>query len=103
MSGAPARAPLPAPDLTLLAALYVLEASAWLAVVASYGSGARALLAFPTGIVFLVACLATLAAFVIIVRRYRARPARRAASASPSPSISCPCSSSWPSARRPSG
>ena len=73
MSGAPARAPLPAPDLKLLAALYVLEASAWLAVVASYGSGARALLAFPTGVVFLVACLATLAASVIIVRRYRAR------------------------------
>ena len=48
MSGAATRAPLPAPDLTLLAALYGLEASAWLAVVASYGSGARALLAFPT-------------------------------------------------------
>ena len=73
MSGAAARAPLPTPDLTLLAALYVLEASAWLAVVASYGSGARALLVFPTGVVFLVACLATLAASVIIVRRYRAR------------------------------
>jgi len=77
MSGAPARAPLPAPDLTLLAALYVLEASAWLAVVASYGSGARALLAFPTGIIFLVACVATLAAFVIIVRRYRTPGAPR--------------------------
>ena len=76
MSGAPARMPRPAPDLKLLTALYVLEASAWLAVVASYGSGARALLALspgPTGIVLLVACLAALAAAVIIVRSYRAR------------------------------
>jgi hypothetical protein len=37
MSGAAARVTLPAPDLKLLAALYVLEASAWLALVASYG------------------------------------------------------------------
>lgn len=77
MSGAPTRALLPAPDLMLLAALYLLEASAWLAVVASYGSGARALLAFPTGIVFLAACLAALAAFAVIVRSYRSPGAPR--------------------------
>jgi len=80
MSVAAARAPLPTPDLKLLAALYVLEASAWLAVVASYGSGARALLGSssgPNGVIFLVACLATLAAAIVIVRRYRAPGAPR--------------------------
>ena len=77
MSGIPPRTPPPAPDLKLLAALYALEASAWLAVVASYGSGARTLLTFPSGAVFLVASLAALAAFVVIVRRYRAPGARR--------------------------
>jgi hypothetical protein len=102
MSGAPARAPLPAPDLMLLAALYVLEASAWLAVVASMvralgpswpsrpasSSSPRAWLRSPP---------------LPSSSGATGRPARRAASASRSPSISCPCSSSWPSARRPSG
>ena len=80
MSGTPARATGPAPDLKLLAALYALEASVWLAVVASYGSGARVLLALPprlSSLVFLGAGLAALAALVIVVRRYRAPGAPR--------------------------
>jgi len=81
MSGPPAPGALPAPDLKLLGALYGLEISAWLAVIASYTSGARGRLTFPpapTSIVFLVASLAALAAFVVVVRRYRAPgPPRR--------------------------
>lgn len=75
MSDARARAPRPVPDLPLLASLYVLEAAAWLAVIASYKTPVRSLLTFAprasTG-VFLVACLACLAAAAVIVLRYRA-------------------------------
>jgi hypothetical protein len=80
MSDIPARAPRPAPDLPLLASLYVLEAAAWLAVIASYKTPVRSLLTFPpraSGVVFLVAGLTLLSAAAVLVRRYRAGGRRR--------------------------
>ncbi len=67
-------AALPAPDLPLLGALYVLEASVWLAIVASYKAGGTALPALPggvSGLVFLVACVVGLMTAVVIARRHR--------------------------------
>jgi hypothetical protein len=75
----------PAPDVPTLLALYLLEAGAWLAVVASYKTPARALLALPppaSAIGLLAACFAVLAAAAVVVRRARAgafRPRRRLA------------------------
>src|SRR5262245_49088898 len=67
-------AALPSPDLPLLAALHVVEASVWLAIVASYKAGGAALPALPggvSGLVFLFACVVGLLAAVVIVRRHR--------------------------------
>jgi hypothetical protein len=67
-------APVPRPDVPLLISLYVLEASALVALVASYKKGARSVLASlpsPSGVIFLVAGLALLSAAAIGVWRYR--------------------------------
>ncbi len=75
MSEAPGRPSIPGPDLPALVALYVLEASAWLAVIASYKTPLRTLLAIPpgpSGVVFLVACLVLLSAAFVIALRFRA-------------------------------
>ncbi|MGH7332561.1 MAG: hypothetical protein ACREKS_07385, partial [Candidatus Rokuibacteriota bacterium] len=67
----PARPVALAPDVPLLAALYVLEASALLLVIASHKRDARPFAALP-----LVAGLALLLAAAVIVQRYRTRAGR---------------------------
>src|SRR5262245_15726812 len=71
------RASLPSPDLPLLGALYVLEAAAWLAIVASFRAGVSPLAAAlgdASGAVFVLACLVgALAAGAIVWRHRRTR------------------------------
>jgi len=72
----PARPSALRPDVLLLVVLYVLEVSAWLAVVASYRKSIWPLsgfLASPSAVVFLVACLVLLFATAVVVHRYRTR------------------------------
>jgi len=76
MSQAPPGSRVPAPDLPLLGALYLVEISALFLVVVAGKSTARSLLGSllePWGVVLVAASLAFLVGAAVVVRRYRTR------------------------------